>query len=37
MSGTEDDVTIFPNLASPALGATIVFATDEWFASAGDI
>ena len=24
-----------PNLASAQLGATILFATDEWFASAG--
>lgn len=25
-----------PNLASPLLGSKIVFATDEWFASAGN-
>jgi allantoicase len=24
-----------PNLASPQLGARIIFATDEWFAAAG--
>jgi allantoicase len=24
-----------PNLVSPLLGASIVFATDEWFAAAG--
>lgn len=24
-----------PNLSSPLLGSKIVFATDEWFASAG--
>jgi allantoicase len=24
-----------PNLASPLLGAKIIFATDEWFAAAG--
>ena len=29
------DHTDLPNLGSPQLGTEIVFATDEWFASAG--
>ena len=38
MSTTNDSASSFlPNLASPLLGANIVFATDEWFASAGSI
>ncbi len=30
------DIADLPNLASPQLGAAIVFATDEWFAAAGE-
>jgi hypothetical protein len=29
------DYNDLPNVASPLLGASIVFATDEWFAAAG--
>ena len=31
------DIEILPNLASPLLGAEIIFATDEWFAAADNM
>lgn len=31
-----DYIDLLPNLASPSLGANILFATDEWFAAAGN-
>lgn len=30
------EITDLPNLASAQLGTKIVFATDEWFAAAGE-
>lgn len=32
---SKEEVEDLPNLASSQLGAEIIYATDEWFASAG--
>ena len=37
MSSVNLDLEVLPNLASPLLGASIVFVTDEWFASADNL